>query len=116
MAVKIQVDVFWAVKPCSVVVGYTSAWRCRQQYSLKRWNHTAKLYGITTQKISTLTHRKDWGNKDILSHPYRNPQFWGSIPNFVLGIETLLCMQAGAWFLLAPHASAFWNRLSTSHL
>jgi hypothetical protein len=62
MAVMIQVEDFWVVTPCSVVVGYHSfrgpcclhlqgEWR--QHGRLKRWYPPTTLHGVTTQKSST---------------------------------------------------------------
>jgi len=57
-----QVEVFWVVTPCIVVVGYQSfGGPCclhlqgdgRQHGSPKRWRPTTTLHGITTQKTST---------------------------------------------------------------
>jgi hypothetical protein len=51
-AVEIQVEVFWVVTPCSVVVGYQSfrvkmeaAWNCETLLS-----YYNKRYCVTTQK------------------------------------------------------------------
>jgi len=57
-AVKIQVQVFWVVTPCSVAVGYhrfqwPSPWRWRQQCPPKRRYPAATVHGVTTQKTST---------------------------------------------------------------
>jgi len=46
-AMKIQVEVFWVVTPCDIVVGY------RQHGRLKRWYPTTTLHGVIIQKIST---------------------------------------------------------------
>jgi hypothetical protein len=52
-----QVEVFWVVTPCSVVVGY-QRFRgscCRHLHGpLERWYPTTTLHGFTTQKTSTL--------------------------------------------------------------
>jgi len=37
MAVKIQIDVFWVVMPCSIVAKYQGPWRWRQQGPPKCW-------------------------------------------------------------------------------
>jgi hypothetical protein len=53
MAVMFQVEAFWVVTPCSVVVGYKrfGGPRCLHlQGEVKRWYPTPTLRGITTQK------------------------------------------------------------------
>jgi len=60
-AVKIQVEFFWIVTPCSAVVGYlsvcfipspvTSPWRWMQHGPLKHLYLTTTLHDVTTQKI-----------------------------------------------------------------
>jgi hypothetical protein len=47
MAVKIHVEVFWVVTPCSVVVRY-------QRFGV--WYPITTLNGVTTQKTSTSRH------------------------------------------------------------
>jgi hypothetical protein len=47
MVVKIQVEVFWVVMPCSVAVGW------REQGSPKHWYPTTTLDEVTTQKTLT---------------------------------------------------------------
>jgi hypothetical protein len=49
---KFQVEVFWFVMACSVVV-VTSPWRWRQHGPLKHWYPTTTLHSNTTQKTST---------------------------------------------------------------
>jgi len=55
--VKIQVEIFWDVTPCSVVVGYQSFggqfWRWRQHGLPKHWYPTTTLHDVISQKIST---------------------------------------------------------------
>jgi hypothetical protein len=65
-AVKNQVEIFWVVTLCSVVVG-----------PLKCWCPTTTLHGVTTQKtsirnpsISTLQHSNNKQNKKVL-HIYQ---------------------------------------------
>jgi len=53
MAVKIQVEVFWGVTPCSIVVGYQrfrGSWK--HQDPPKRRHPTTALHGVTSQKTS----------------------------------------------------------------
>jgi len=62
MAVLFQVEVFWVVTPCSVMVRYqhstgpccllTSPWGWRQHGALKRQYITRMLHGVTTQTNS----------------------------------------------------------------
>jgi hypothetical protein len=47
--VKIQVEVFWAVKSCSVVVRYQPL---KRFIGFRGWYPTTKLQGITIQRIS----------------------------------------------------------------
>jgi len=57
--VKIQVEVFYVVMPCSVVVEYHRfrglycPWRWRQHGPPKRRYPTAVLHGVTIQKTKT---------------------------------------------------------------
>jgi len=60
--VKIHVDVFWVMTPCSIMVGY-QCWRWRQHGRLQRWYPTTPLHGITTQKTSTWIHRCTFHNQ-----------------------------------------------------
>jgi hypothetical protein len=66
---SIQVDVFWDVTPCSVVVGYQRFrgtfcldrhWRRRQHGPLKRWYPTTTLHGVTSQKTEDGTNTDPW--------------------------------------------------------
>jgi len=57
-AMKIQVEVFWVVMLCGVVVRYQlfrGSWCLifKQQGPLKCWHPTTTPHGITTQKTST---------------------------------------------------------------
>jgi len=51
VAVKIQIEVFWVVTPCHVVVGYRPfvyIFRQRQHGPPKRWYPTTTLHRVTT--------------------------------------------------------------------
>jgi hypothetical protein len=52
MVVKIQVEVFWVVTLCNVVVGYQHS---KEPCSLCLQLPIAALHGITTQKTSACT-------------------------------------------------------------
>jgi len=63
-ALMIQVDVFWDVRPCSVVAGIptfqaTSPWRSRHHGPSTLWYSSTTIYGITTQETSTWKPRSD---------------------------------------------------------
>jgi len=52
--VKIQVEVFWDVTPCSVVAGYHRFFTLKMEAGpLKRWYPITALHGVTIQKNST---------------------------------------------------------------
>jgi hypothetical protein len=64
MALKFQVEVFWVVMPCNVVIGYQilrgPCWLYFHHVyggsmtgPLKHLYATKKLHGVTTQKTST---------------------------------------------------------------
>jgi hypothetical protein len=54
MAVKIQVEFFWIMTPCSVAVGYQRfVTRCCLHLQGKCWCSSAVLHGFTAQKTST---------------------------------------------------------------
>jgi len=48
-----QVDVFWVVTPCSVMVGYRRFGGLRQYGPRKRWYPTTTLHGVTTRNTTT---------------------------------------------------------------
>jgi hypothetical protein len=66
-AVKNQVEVFWVVTPCRVVVGY-QLFRGPCCLSIQRKEEeawTATLHGVTTQKISTWIYIYDGKSTEL---------------------------------------------------
>jgi hypothetical protein len=56
--VKIQVEVFWVVTPCSVVVGYQHfGGPCCLHLQEERWHPTTTLHGVIPQKDLDLTYQ-----------------------------------------------------------